>query len=102
MNGVIAVITVAELIKGKFAGIDNKPTELVQAGVETIFDVLTKICYKVWRTEECLTQLTQSLIITLPKGQPTALPELKNHKRHQSYKQRHAESHLEQAKPHSS
>ena len=37
-------------------------------------------------------------IITLPKkGQPTALPELKNYQPHQSFKQSHAESHLEQA-----
>ena len=33
-------ITVASLKKGKSAGVDNKPAELVQAGGETMIDVL--------------------------------------------------------------
>ena len=43
-------ITVAALKKGKFAGVDNKPAELVQAGGETIIDISTEICNKIWRT----------------------------------------------------
>ena len=45
-------IAVASLKKGKFAGVDNIPAELVQAGRETMIDVLTKICNRIWRTGE--------------------------------------------------
>ena len=57
----------ASLKKGKSAGVDNKPAELVRAGGETMADVLTEICDRVWRTGEWPTPWTQSLIITLPK-----------------------------------
>ena len=43
---------VASLKKGKSAGVDNIPVELVQAGGETMIDVLTEICNKIWRTGE--------------------------------------------------
>ena len=55
-------IAVASLKKGKSAGV-----ELVQAGGETMIDVLTEICSRIWRTGEWPTPWTQSLIITLPK-----------------------------------
>ena len=60
-------IAVASLKKGKSAGVDNIPVELVQAGGETMIDVLTEICNRIWRTGEWPTSWTQSLIITLPK-----------------------------------
>ena len=60
-------IAVASLKKGKSAGVDNIPAELVQAGGETMIDALTEICNRTWRTEEWPTPWTQSLIITLPK-----------------------------------
>ena len=41
--------------------------ELVQAGGETMIDVLTEICNRIWRTVYWPTLWTQSLIITLPK-----------------------------------
>ena len=47
-------IAVAALQKGKFAGVDNIPAELVQAGTETMTDVLTKIFNKIWKTGEGL------------------------------------------------
>ena len=47
-----AEIAVASLKKGKSAGIDNVPAELVQAGGETMIDVLTEICNRIWRTGE--------------------------------------------------
>ena len=56
-------IAVASLKKGKSAGVDNIPAELVQAGGET----MTEICNRIWRTGEWPTPWTQSLIITLPK-----------------------------------
>ena len=52
-------IAVASLKKGKSAGVDNIPATLVQAGGETMIDVLMEIYNRIWRT--------QSLIITLPK-----------------------------------
>ena len=60
-------IAVASLKRGKSAGVDNIPAELVQAGGETMIDVLTEICNRIWRTGEWPTPWTQSLIITLPK-----------------------------------
>ena len=45
----------------------DHPTEHVQAGGETMIDVLTEICNRIWRTGEKPTPLTQSLIITLHK-----------------------------------
>ena len=61
-------IAVASLKKGKSAGVDNIPAELIQAGGETMIDVLTEICNKIWRTGEWPTPWTQSLIITLLKN----------------------------------
>ena len=60
-------IAVASLKKGESAGVDNIPAELVQAGGETMIDVLTEICNRIWRTGEWPTPWTQSLISTLPK-----------------------------------
>ena len=64
-------IAVAALKKGKSAGVDNIPAELVQAGGgrggETMIDVLTEICNRIWRTGEWPTPWALSLIITLPK-----------------------------------
>ena len=45
-------IAVASLKKGKSAGVDNIPVELVQAGGETMIDVLTEICNRILRTGE--------------------------------------------------
>ena len=58
---------VASLKNGKSAGIYNIPAVLVQAGGETMIDVLTVICNRIWRTGEWPTPWTQTLIITLPK-----------------------------------
>ena len=58
---------VQSLKKGKSAGVDNIPTELVQAGGEDVITALTTICNKIWQTEEWPTPRTQSLVITLPK-----------------------------------
>ena len=86
-------IAVASLKKGKSAGVDNIPAELVQAGGETMIDVLTEICDRIWRTGEWPTPWTQSLIITLPKK--GNLQPCQNYQPHHSFKQSHAESYLE-------
>ena len=59
--------TVKSLKKGKSAGVDNIPSELVQAGGEAMTDMLLNICNKIWQTGEWQTPWIQSLIITLPK-----------------------------------
>ena len=53
--------------KGKSTGVDNIPSELVQAGGEAMTDMLLIICNTIWQTGEWSTPWTQSLIITLPK-----------------------------------
>ena len=60
---------VKSLKKGKSAGVDNIPSELVQAGGEAVIDMLLVliICSKIWRTGEWPTPWTQSLIITFSK-----------------------------------
>ena len=58
---------VQSLKKGKSAGVDNTPAELVQAGGEDEITALTTIFNKIWQTGEWPTALTQSLVITLPK-----------------------------------
>ena len=58
---------VQSLKKGKSAGVDNIPVELVQAVGEDISTALTTICNKIWQTGEWPTPWTQSLVITLPK-----------------------------------
>ena len=62
-----AEAAVQSLKKGKSAGVDNIPAELVQAGGEDVITVLTTICDKIWQTGEWPTPWTQSLVITLPK-----------------------------------
>ena len=57
---------VHSLKKGKSAGVDKLPAELVQAGGEDVIIALVTFCNKVWQTEERLTPWTQSLVITLP------------------------------------
>ena len=58
---------VQSLEKGKSAGVNNIPAELVQEGGEDVITTLTTICYKIWQTGEWPTSWTQSLVITLPK-----------------------------------
>ena len=47
-----AEIAVASLKNGKSARVDNTPAELVEDGGETMIDVLTEICNRIWRTGE--------------------------------------------------
>ena len=43
---------VKSLKKGKSAGVDNIPSELVQAGGEAMIDMLLTIGNKIWQTGE--------------------------------------------------
>ena len=58
---------VRSLKKGKSAGVDNVPAELIQEGGDDMISALLTICNKIWQTGEWPTPWTQSLIITLPK-----------------------------------
>ena len=58
---------VQSLKKGKLAGVDNIPAELVQAGGDDVITALTTIFNKIWQTGEWPTPSTQSLVMTLPK-----------------------------------
>ena len=58
---------VQSLKKGKSAGVDNIPAELVQAAGKDIVTALTTICNKIWKTGKWPTPWTKSLVITLPK-----------------------------------
>ena len=58
---------VQSLKKGKYAGVDNIPAELVQARGEDVITAFTTICNKIWQTGEWPTPWTQSLVIILPK-----------------------------------
>ena len=62
------VRSIKTLKKGKAAGVDNIPAELIQAGGEEMTSVLTKMCDRVLRTGEWPTTWTQSLVITIPKN----------------------------------
>ena len=55
------------LKKGKSAGVDNIPAELVKADGEDVITALTTICNKIWQTGKLPTPRTQSLVITLPQ-----------------------------------
>ena len=55
------------LKKGKSAGVDNIPAELVLAGGEDVITALRTICSKILQTGEWPTPWTQALVITLPK-----------------------------------
>ena len=58
---------VQSLKKGKSAGVDNIPAELVPGGGEDIITTLTTICNKIGQTGEWPTPWTRSLVITLPE-----------------------------------
>ena len=58
---------VQSLKKGKSAGVDNIPAELVQAGGEDVITALMIIYDKIWRTGEWSTPCSQSLFIALPE-----------------------------------
>ena len=59
---------VKSLKKGKSAGVDNIPAELLPQGGEAMVNALLIICNKIWRTGEWPTPWTQSLVNTLPKN----------------------------------
>ncbi|KAJ8351016.1 hypothetical protein AAFF_G00162180 [Aldrovandia affinis] len=58
---------VRSLKKGKAAGVDNIPAELLQAGGEAIIDVLTIICNKIWQSGRSTTEQIFNLRIICEK-----------------------------------
>ena len=69
-NAIVEAVVEAAVIslkKGKSAGVDNIPAELIQAGEEAVTNILTAICNKIWQTGDWRTLWTQSMVVTLPK-----------------------------------
>ena len=90
--------SVQSLKKGKSAGADNIPAELVQAGREDVITALTTICKQQDLADRRMANLMDPVLShhTSQERQPAAVPELLNNKPHQSPKQSHAEDHTEQ------
>ena len=84
------------LKKGKSAGVDNIPEDLVQTGGEDVITALTTICNKIWQTGEWPTPWTQSLVITPAKK--GSLQQCQNYRTVSliSHLSSHAEDHTEQ------
>ena len=75
------------LKKGKSAGVDDIPAELVQAGGEDVITALTTICDR-----RMANSMDPVLSHHTSQGrQPAAVPELPNDQPHQSPKQSHSE-----------
>ena len=55
------------LKKGKSAGVNNIPAELVQVGGADVITAVKTICNKIWQTGKWPTLWTKSLVTTLPK-----------------------------------
>ena len=87
---------IQSLRKGKSAGVDNFPAELVQAGGEDVITAFMAICNKIWQTGEWPTPWTQSLVIILPKK--GNLQQCQNYWTISliSHPSSHAEDHIEQ------
>ena len=88
---------VQSLKKGKSAGVDNIPAELVQAGGEDVITALTTICNKDLADRKIAKPVDPVLShYTSQERQPAAVPRLLNNQPHQSPKHSHAEEHTEQ------
>ena len=84
---------VQSLKKGKSAGVDNIPADLVQAGAEDVITALTTICYKNladWKVANPMDPVLTHH--TSQERQPAAVSELPNNQPHQSPKYSHAEN----------
>ena len=55
--------------KGKSAGVDNIPAELVQSGGEDVITAVTTICNNIWQTVKWPAPWIQSLVIIPPNLQ---------------------------------
>ena len=58
---------IQSLKNGKSPGIDNVPSELLKGGGEALHDIITKLCQKVWSTNQWPDLWSTSLIIPIPK-----------------------------------
>ena len=72
---------VQSLKRGKSAGVDNIPAELVQAGAEDVITTLATICKKIWQTANPVDPVLCHH--TSQERQPAAVPELLNDQPHQ-------------------
>ena len=84
------------LKKGKSAGVDNIPAELVQSGGEEVIRSIDNLQQDL--ADRRMANLMDPVIShhISQERQPAAVPELQINKPHQSLKQSHAEDHTEQ------
>ena len=59
---------IRSLKNGKSPGIDNVPSEILKGGGEALNDIITKLCQKVWSTNQWPDVWSTSLIIPIPKN----------------------------------
>ena len=87
---------VQSLKKGKSAGVDSIPAELVQAGGEDVITALSNLQQDLadWRMANPVDPVLSHH--TSEERQPAAVPELPNDQPQQSPKKSHAEDHTEQ------
>ena len=78
--------TVKSLEKGKSAGVDNIPSELVQAGGKAMIDMLLIICNEIWQTWVANTLDSARDHHSPKERQPNTMPKLPYHQPDQSSK----------------
>ena len=78
--------TVKSLKKGKSVGVDNIPSELVQAGGKAMIDMLLIICNKIWGTGEWPIPYSVPYHHSPKERQPTTMTKLQYHQPDQSSK----------------
>ena len=69
-NGILreeVVAAIKSLNKGKVAGLDNIPSELILKGGVSIIDLMHRICSNIWETSKWPEIWTKSIIVTIPK-----------------------------------
>ena len=69
-NGILreeVVAAIKSLKKGKAAGLENIPSELMVNGGDSIVDLMHRICSNIWETSKWPEIWTTSIIVTIQK-----------------------------------
>jgi hypothetical protein len=61
-------IAIGKLESYKSPGTNQIPTDLIKAGVETLYSEIHKRIYSIWNKEELPQQWKESVIVLIPKG----------------------------------
>ena len=87
---------IKSLNNDKSPGIENVPSELLKGGCEALNDIITKLCQKVWSTNQWPYLWSTSLIITIPKKRYHNIFKISYYKSYQPYKQHSPVNYIEQ------